>query len=321
MPLFKYRLLFQLAHSSTFSGEEETAEITVAATGEQITLQATSGGRTLGSSSQFALTGGPFDTEQEAQRAGEAAMTAVLYNAVKNRVGINLGTRYPSTVLTLAGKAIFSERLGKRVEADNLGLVIYEAEPKPAFLYPNMVMVVRRGLHTFTDTIAAAYQRYTLPSERIQLALELFASSFFEKTPRARFLILVIALEVLLERERRTEDVQALVQDFMTTARMADLPTIEKQPLLSGLEALVYKSVGQSGRELAKESLEGETYAGLTPDKFFNKIYKMRSNLTHGESDVLTDRSVQDILTETERFVSDMLLAHFEADKEEAPEA
>ena len=107
---------------------------------------------------------------------------------------------------------------------------------------------------------------------------------------------------------------------MLTTARAIDLPTTEKQPLLSGLEALVYKSIGQSGRELAKETLEGETYAGLIPDKFFNKIYKMRSALTHGESDVLTDRSVQDILTETERFVSDMLLAHFEADKEEALE-
>ena len=83
----------------------------------------------------------------------------------------------------------------------------------------------------------------------------------------------------------------------------------------------MYKSIGQIGRELASKNLEGKVYDGLVPDKFFNKIYKMRSHLTHGESEVLIDRSVQDILSETERFVSDMLLAHFEAAKEEAPEA
>ena len=128
--------------------------------------------------------------------------------------------------------------------------------------------------------------RLTHPHEltnRERLSLDLYNASFFEISPHARFLTLVMAVEALLEPEPRPDPVRAHVEELIRLTEMSGaLPQNQKESLCGSLRWLLNESIGQAGRRLAREHLGAKTYGGLSGPQLFTHVYTLRSNLVHG---------------------------------------
>ena len=168
---------------------------------------------------------------------------------------------------------------------------------------------VGRSTQAFVKTMQDAFRRYAL-SSRAEVAIRLFTDSFFENTPRARFLFLYMSIEVLLEPLPRSPEAQELVSEMMEIARMAEIPKEDRELLLSALGGLKNESIRKTGGKLADRFLSGSLYDSLSPEEFFDKINRIRNALVHqGEVDL---NELVDIVPELERFVGDILRHHFE---------
>jgi hypothetical protein len=93
--------------------------------------------------------------------------------------------------------------------------------------------------------------------------------------------MLMMGLETLLTLQPRSHDARQHVAELMQATKEANLPSDEARSLLGSLSWLEKKSISQAGRRLASR-LEPRTYMELTPVKFFNKCYSLRSALAHG---------------------------------------
>jgi len=305
---YKFRLCFRLLGDTTFTGEDESIEFQTR-TGETLTLAAVDKERKLNSSNRFSLIGGPYKSVKEANEAGNAARTALLYYAASNRVGIDLGRCAPAGGLTKAGKELFSKKLGAPVLDDYLGLTIFEAELHPLFVQFHAKAVVGKATQTFVGTVGDAFRRYSFSSSRAELATELFTMSHFEGTPSARFLSLFMSLETLMEPAPRSDAAREHVRTLIEATKDAELPQPDKKLLLGALGRLQNESILQTGKKIAQALLADNLYDSLPPDKFFSKVYTLRNNLVHRG---IVDRDeLSRILGEMDRFVSDILCRQF----------
>ena len=113
------------------------------------------------------------------------------------------------------------------------------------------------------------------------LAFDLYSASFFQSSADTRLLMLMMGLEILLTLQPRSHDARQHVAELMQATKEANLPSDEARSLLGSLSWLEKESISQAGRRLVSR-LEPRTYMELTPVKFFNKCYSLRSALAHG---------------------------------------
>src|SRR3989304_1317109 len=88
---YKFRLRFQLSGDGTFTGDQEQLEFRAGKGAQLFKLTALDGEKKMNSTSQFSLSGGPFETREEALAIAEKARVAVLIYATCNRIGVNVG--------------------------------------------------------------------------------------------------------------------------------------------------------------------------------------------------------------------------------------
>lgn len=142
--------------------------------------------------------------------------------------------------------------------------------------------------------------------ERWRLAFDLFSASFFQPSADGRLLMLMMAVETLLELRPRSEAAQNLVEQLIATTKASQITESERRSLSESLSWLMNESIGQAGRELASR-LEPRTYMDLRPKKFFTQCYKLRSDLVHGKHP-RPDRDRTDLhAAALELFVGDVL--------------
>ena len=305
----KFRLCFRLPEDSSFTGDEESIAI-LEHNGESLELVAIDKEKKLSLSKRFVINGGPYDTVEEAEKAGEAARVALLYYAITRRVGINLSEYEPGGRLTDAGKEFFSADINAPVLDDWLGLTVFEAEPSPQFVRFDMSIQVRKSTQTFVKTMEDSFRRYALTSPRAEVAIGLFTSSFFENTPSARFLSLYMSLEVLLEPLPRTEEAQEHVDALIKTTKTAKVPKEDKESLLGALGWLKKESIKQTFIKLADRLLSGSLYDSLSPEEFFDKISRIRNDLVH--RGIADPTELVNIVLDLEKLVVDILRHQFE---------
>ena len=137
------------------------------------------------------------------------------------------------------------------------------------------------------------------------LACDLVSLAEHEGSDRARFLILVTAIEVLAERSERAGGFRTVVERFIEEAKRSQTeagPDEEGRysSLLSGLTGLRSESISWSIRDLAVRSRPDDSgVRGLA-----SRIYQCRSQPVHG------GRSTEDprgLLTTTQELVRDMI--------------
>jgi hypothetical protein len=187
-------------------------------------------------------------------------------------LGADFGDRAQTSVLTNAGAQIFEAQVGQPVLNDVHGVMTFECEPGPRFVSVGATVSVGRSAEHLAQAIANAREIGASMSGAERLAYDLYSASFALPAADARFVMLMMAVETLIEPAPRSDAVRIHVEQLIARTKEADLPTAEKDSVVGSLRSLMDESISQAGRRLAA-SLDGRIYMDQTAGEFFRSCY------------------------------------------------
>jgi len=234
------------------------------------------------------------------------------------RIGADFGDRAPKGAFTMAGLESFG--LPGRQNLDDVhGLMVFEGEPAPIFIGMGPATARLSSPHErLVEAMAIAIATGGLSKER-QVAYDLFAASFGQRSADARFALLMMALEALIHPAARSDGSRRHVEGLIKATECSMLSKTEVASIQGSLRWLLDESIGQAGRRLAKK-LEPRRYNELAPARFFTHCYEIRSRLMHGHHPLPTRDELGLWGAPLEVFVADLISAQEAADPNMAHE-
>lgn len=249
-----------------------------------------------------------WPSESDALKAANKYVNALMLTLARLRIGADFGNRGPKSVVTNAGLDMIAAKTGCRVLNDEHGLMFYESEPQPKFvsMSANMLRGVKK--EHFEKAFSYSINLSREISERERMSMELFNASFFQKSADSRFLVLVMAIEALLEPAERSSAARAHVKQLISATKETDtLSQNEKDSFIGALKWLFNESINQAGRRLARNLLGERSYADRSAESFFSYCYTLRSKLVHGVNPLPSQQDIGSTVAQLEVFVSDIL--------------
>lgn len=249
-----------------------------------------------------------WPSREAAAEAASKYIPALVLTLARLRVGADFGSRAPKSAFTNAGLAMLEKQSGFRVLNDEHGLMLYESEPQPRFATIGAKGLRGVNQRHFEQVFAYAIEKRLRFTPREQLAIDLFNASFFQNSADSRFLMLVMAIEALLDPPPRSRNAVSHVEAMIAaTDKSESLSDEEKGSLLGSLKWLKCESINQTGRKLAFDRLGNRMYMGKSAPAFFSYCYGIRSRLVHGAHPLPTQQEIGTAVAQLEVFVSDML--------------
>lgn len=309
MKNFTFRIRFKLAQSCSISVDYPLAQITETESDKSLSLSSQTGEEPISQTRDLILKSSGWSSAQDAQKTGEQYRDALIVAFACLRIGADFGNRSPKSFITPSGVTMLEQHFGGRVLNDEHGLSVFESEPTPSFASVDLdSFVITTKWNCFEETFRQVVDCKPHLSDQHRLALELFHSSFFEHSPDTRFLVLVMAIEALMEPLDRSEAAKAHVEQIIELTKNAkSLSPQEKSSLLGSLKRLLQESISQTGRRLASRWLAGKTYMNKEAPAFFKHCYDIRSRLVHGNNKRPSRNEIANAAAILEVFVSDLL--------------
>ena len=251
---------------------------------ERVALQAADGAATLTAARRVQLRGSRYSSEAGAGAAGERWWDWLTLLLACVNVGVDFGMRAPQGGgVSAEYKQVLSGQTGIPMLNDVHCLLTFEqTDAPPRFLRVGPITGIVGSPHRRLD---AALERVVhaepVMTTRQRLAYDLYAASMSETNADARFMLLMMAVESLLEPRPRSAPAQALVRGLIAQVRSSELERSEIDSIVGSLRWLEQDSISRTGRELAK-GLRPRTYGGQDPVAFFSDCYGLRSALAHG---------------------------------------
>jgi hypothetical protein len=276
--------------------------------GQQLRLKSGGTEKPIKAFERAAVLGAPFSSVEQARTGAERAKAALLYWALEHRLGIDFGDGHPRGTITEAGRKRLEVSLGGPIRPDVHGIDIYERQPDLKFVHSQVDATLGVNPDSFVETFAREFTGARQLTAKQSLSAEIYSSSFFDISPRSRFITLVTAVEALLEPGERPIPVQLLVKEMETLTRAADIDPRTRDSIIGSLQWFKAESIGQAGKSLAARLLPDKNYDGRSAPAFFTYCYGIRSNLVHRG---VMDPSVNPLLLANtmQAFVADLLLA------------
>jgi hypothetical protein len=305
---YDFRLPFILPESSRIQSDAERLELLALRTGEHLRLLSGSD-KPIKDHPEVALIGGSFASEAEARKAAEKSKQVLLYWAIKYQVGIDFRVIIPQQgFVTNAGLAYFQAKAGFPLRAEIPGIDVYEHKDELKFIKFEAKAIVGHNEQNLVSTFTEEYSHEHHFSDKLLLASEIFASSFFDVSPRSRFITLVTSVEVLLEQLTRHDDVKRLLDEIASRVKTLRIDEPTQASIVGQLGQLKRQSIGEAARALIHRLIPDEIFDSKPPVKFFIDSYNVRSDLVHeGQMDKSID--VPKLVSEMQRFVKQLLLA------------
>ncbi|MBZ5561381.1 MAG: hypothetical protein LAP13_03065 [Acidobacteriia bacterium] len=309
MAEYEFRLRFNLANAYRIGSDAEELELLCVPTGERFRLRTAVSGMPIKDHARAAILAGPYASCDEARAAAERAKVALLYWAVEQRLGIDFGDGRQRSIATEAGMALLREQLGCPIRNDVHGIDVYERVENLKFVAVSANLEVGKNPTNLVQTFAREFLGARHLTEKQVLASEIYSASFFDVSPRSRFITLVTAVEALLDPAPRPESVQTLVTEMEVLTRTSGVDDSTKEAIVSSLQWLREESIGRSGRAMARRLLPHQRYNGRSSWAFFTQCYHLRSQIVH--QGTVGDPSIDmlSLANTMETFVSELLLA------------
>ena len=305
---YSFRIQFKLSKQKGIQTEETQHQIIPSRFVLPCILRSTITDEKIMDASELVLESSRYRTIEEATQAGETVRDALALSLVSLKIGADWGFKPSSGVITNEGIKFFESQTNKRVLQGGLGLKVYETNPCPIFIQPKVSKKVSSPISKLVEVLNYAIEHSRTLTEKEKVALQLFNISFFENAIEARFLALVMAVEVLLEFKPRPENVRQHVENLLKiTNDNKSIDKAQKDSLLGSLKWLLDESISQAGRRLATERLNGRLYNNMVASKFFTHCYDLRCKLVHGSVPVPNPNEVGTAISQLEFFVSDLL--------------
>ena len=287
MATYKCRIRFMVPPNFSIIFDRPEVPLDLSGDTPQWRLRSYDKSQRISDSRDLVLIGGPFAARRVALEKGRRMQFALRLCGAKLNVGFDLGRDRPhgGTFMKPVLKSL-SRRSRGNVLNDIHGLVVIQGEKPNYFLSGKADVISGRSGDRFTDELRNQFGSLKRPSAKKHLALDLYAASFFEQSDRARLLTLVTAVEILGRRARRTKHAQQLISQFELLVKHSKLSETEKRSLEGGISRLEFRPPAQDIARLIKAHLAGRTYMGLSADKFYKDVTRLRGRLIHrGEYD------------------------------------
>lgn len=236
----------------------------------------------LSEATNLVIRGEGYASKTQAAVEGEMWRDVISRAFARLHLAADFGDRLPFASLTEAGEAWLSARHGSPVLADRPGVTVFEDQPGLRFVSSRADARVRAGEDSSRQALSrsAQLQERLLGPER--LAFDLYSGSFFQPSSDSRLLMLMMAVETLIDPLPRSLEARRHVSTLIqATEANPDLTPSEHQSLQGSLRWLMSESIGQAGRRLVRR-LEPRRYMGKPPAVFFTGCYEVRSALAHG---------------------------------------
>jgi hypothetical protein len=145
-------------------------------------------------------------------------------------------------------------------------------------------------------------------SERERTAFDLFSTAHAaQDSTDARFVLLLAAIETLLEERPRPKAVVDHVDRLIALTSDADLEKAKKDSLLGSLKWLRSHSIRSAGRRFVRERLSDRKYQDLSAEEFFLACYDLRNRLLHGGQPFPTREKVSRLVGALDQMVGHLL--------------
>ena len=210
MPLHDFRLRFNLPEGYRIDSDVDQLELLVLQHGEKITLRSDANGTPIKDHASATIIGGPYASEHQARTAAEKSKRALLYWAIEHRTGVDFGDGKPigndkqKIFVTEEYLAILRKKYDCPIRIEIPGIDVYEHDEKLRFVNVDAKVTLGKHPPRLIDTFQREYLNSRQLTEKHVLACEIYASSFFDVSPRTRFITLVTAIEALLEQLKRS---------------------------------------------------------------------------------------------------------------------
>lgn len=166
------------------------------------------------------------------------------------------------------------------------------------------VFIVQEHFEAVLADATAAIEPLTA---REIVSLDLYNASFFQKSADIRLLMLVMAIEALLNPAVRSASSLAHVERLLDLTKEAALDPKESASILGSLRRLKNESIRQTGMKLVSSQLGDRRYADKSATDFFYYCYGLRSSLAHGACPLPEHGQVGRAAASLEMMVSDLL--------------
>lgn len=230
----------------------------------------------------LALTGPPVDSKELAMKQGEIALGALLQATLRQGYAVLLHPRRPEGVITQYGMEWCAQQLGgiDSLYRDRLGITIFEERGETRFVS------MSGGVPSITTEFVSFFAEWTSDvstsiSLRNLIAYDLYSSSRFESSSRARFLLLVMAIESLAKQDKRAEDEQALITQLLAIVEESALDKSRRTALKDGLRKFRNVSIGESCRILINEAFVAGVVEDPEAARHFRDCYRIRGQIVH----------------------------------------
>lgn len=266
-------------------------------------------GKGIREASDLVLRASGFPTEPEARDAGEQCRDFFTVVLAQLSIGVDFGDRAPRSRFVRRGLELLEQQVGERVLNNQQGVMTFPSDPPPRFARLGSPRVIRgRTKAKFLESLYRGPQEGVRLTNRERLAYDLFSASYFQQSQDVRLILLVTALEGLAPSSPRAGAARRHVEYLIElTEASADLPQSERNSILGSLGWLNNESIGQSVRRLLRDRLPDHQYMEMSPERFFDHCYTLRSRLVHASQPFPPREKVASGAANLEAMVGDVL--------------
>lgn len=281
--MYSFRFKFQL-DSGLYLVSDEHEVLLTDSPSEKVVFRAELTGQAIEESRVLVVRGDRYVDESSAWTAYWRWSAAVKLSFAKHGIGADFGAQ-PYGQVDERGNVIEDVEWGTggRVIADDHIPMVFRTEPMASFSSVSAVNAMK-GVYAEEVLKAmreeAATERAPLP-RNVHLALDLFGRAQGLGMPEAKLVMLVTAVEAVIESAPRADEVVAVVKAANAAIRKSDLPADMKSKLGSEVGRAKNKSITESGKELF-ESKSVWSPEGESAGDFWVRCYKLRSAIVHG---------------------------------------
>lgn len=304
---YSFRIKFILPESAAIGIDSSQWIIDDSKVEPRVILRSVGNDVAIKNSRSLFICGQGYKTEEEALIQGNLYQDMFMLACSYLRIGVDFGDRTPKDVLTEAGLQILEKESKDRILNDVHGLMTFETNPPPKFATMKAKIVLTKPHDKLQRALNYLFKLSPKVTDKERLAFDLFSASFFQPSADARFLMLMMAIETLIEQVPRSALAKDHVDNLINgTQKCPYLTRDEKNSFIGSLQWLYKESIGQGGRRLV-ERLGDRKYDNKTPKQFFTQCYTLRSNLVHGFSPRPTYDEVGRTAAALEGLVGDLL--------------
>lgn len=275
---------------------------------ERIWIQATG---PLKTATRATFRGSGYATHDAAAARGTELCSTLRLAALRTGLSIDFMERQSFSVLSDYGLATTNDATPANVRVINerAGVHVHLSEEELVTLtFTAEGHALNRPDHLmsgFADAMDEA-----VPSTCVHLAFDLFSQAIHAQGADSLLLTLVSAVEALVTPAKVEASERRLIA--LLAQQVAESDVVEdparRAALANRVRALQNETVRAGAMRLVRR-LEPREYGGLTPTKFFDRVYELRSRLSHGDGP--SWRDVGDVGSELKRFTRDLIDLEF----------